>query len=455
MSNKYTEEELLEKLKNVIEETGKVPTTRDAEKLDIPSVFMYRKFFSSWNNVLELLGYNPHKKRYTKEELLQILKDYKEKTGKVPAYNTFEEDESLPSTTPYKLHFGSWNNALIEAGITPNKINHELDELLQTYMNDRKGKIAKSTIKMYITNLSDFSNFLKSKEKTWKDLTSEDVVEYFEYLKDFGSFSKLTNYSKPNSPQTLEAKATSIRAFLSWTEKWCKRKRINPPIIDPAEIEEIRDTLKSTEVIPPSEESSRRALMKEEIEQIRSVITDPIERLVFDLGLNLGVRVSEFDKITMDMVLGKPEERRPRLNGSEPIPRFEREHYIEVKGKGNKTRFIVLTDEMKVLIKKQLLLRKLHRVEHDRFFFSLGKMRRTRLNSGKIYKIYDKLSEDSGIYFRQHDLRYTMSVLFQRKGIEQSLVAQRLGHKGSITQRYSRASIIDRYKLFQEKVGII
>jgi len=455
MPKKLSKIEVLKRLENYIKKTGKVPTTRELSKVGLPCMSTYIRYFGSYNKALEAIGYDPNVRHYEKEELIKILHDYIKEKGKIPFMDDFAKDPSVPSSTTYINHFGNWTNALIEAGIRPNRITHEFDGLLKTYKNDKKGKLSPSTIRTYLSALQDLSNFLKSRNKTLKDLIADDVVDYFEYLKDFGSFSKYTLYTKPNSPNGLRAKARIINAFLTWTEKYSRRKRIDPPLIDLAEIEEIRDTLKSKQVVPPETETPRRALMQEEIEQIRSVIKCPIERNIFDLGLNLGLRVSEFEKITMDMVLGKPEERRPRLNGSEAIPRYEREHYIEVRGKGNKTRFVVLTEEMKNLIKKQLVLRKLHRVEHDRFFFGLGKMNKGHLQVWKVYEIYDKLSKKSEIKFRQHDLRYTMSELFQDKGVKQHIVKQRLGHAGDITQRYSRAKIKKRYELLQEKVALI
>jgi integrase len=233
---------------------------------------------------------------------------------------------------------------------------------------------------------------------------------------------------------------------------WCKRKEISP-IINPAEVEEIKETLKRNEVIPQVPETEPRSLTLDQLEKIRSVIKDPVTKNIINLGVNLGLRASEYGQITMNMVLGTEDERRPPLSGGS-IPRFEREHFIEVIGKGKK-RLIVLTEEMKTLVKKQLILRNLHRVEHKRFFFSVGKLTRGILSSSHVQKICVDIREKCGVFFTPHNLRHTMSVQFQLRGIPQNIVAQRLGHKGGITQRYSRAQIQDRYKLFQEKVGII
>jgi hypothetical protein len=102
-----------------------------------------------------------------------------------------------------------------------------------------------------------------------------------------------------------------------------------------------------------------------------------------------------------------------------------------------------------------LLLRKIHNVEHDGFFFAIGKVKKVKLHPWIIHQIYAKLRENSGVYFTAHCLRHSMSEFFQELGVSQNLVAQRMGHLGTLTQRYSRAKIIKRYKIFQEKIGLL
>ncbi|WP_287583663.1 homing endonuclease associated repeat-containing protein [Candidatus Borrarchaeum sp.] len=468
---RYKKEQIEKKaleFKKYIEETGRVPTKREFPKLrlglDLPSLNTFVNYYGTYNKFIESLGFDPNTKRYTKEELLKILKNYKKETRKTPANREFSKDPLLPSPLTYAIHFGSWNNALLEAGMQLSHTFHEYDNLLIAYRNDKKGKISDKTIAKYTSTIADLCNFLKSKEKTWKNLDSEIIIEYFKYLKKYGSFSNCTRQTKPNSPVSIKDKAISISAFLTWVEKWhirkkgmewCKKNKIHSPIIDTAIVLEIKETLKLPQVVPQLPETKPRALTREEIKQIRKVINNPIEKNIFDLGLNLGLRVSEYKKITMDMVLGKPDEMENKQNGNEPIPRFDREHYIEVKGKRDKIRFVVLTNEMKALVRQQLLLRKIHRVEHDGFFFALGKVKKVKLHPWIIHQIYSKLRENSGVYFTAHCLRHSMSEFFQELGVKQNLVAQRMGHLGTLTQRYSRAKIIKRYKIFQEKIGLL
>lgn len=435
-SDEYIEQQA-EELKKHIEETGKVPTTRELGKLGFSRKTLVR-YYGSYNQLIEKLGFRPNKNSYTKEELLQILRNYKEETGNVPSTSIFHSNKNYPSPTNYRKKFGSWNIALREAGLELNLEYHVSDELIEQYIDDRKGILTHSTIRSYNATLSDLYTFLRSKDRNWKDLDATIIAEYFHYLKKNGSFSKRTNRTRPNHAQALSSRATHISAFLTWMEKWCKRKKIDPCIIDPSEIEEIKVSLKRPNIVPEPEESSRRAISEEQIALIRQAIDAPIERNIFDLGLNLGLRVSEYEKITMDMIEG-----------------FETDHFIIVIGKRNKRRNVVVTEDMKTMIRKQLILRKLHKVKHNYFFFDVGKKGAKRLSKKRVNEIYRRLSEATGIYFRQHELRYTMTVLFQNRGVQQHTISQRLGHKGSITQRYSRTAPLERYRILQEKVGSI
>ena len=452
---KIPDDVLIQKLRDYIEKTGRLPRANEVHKIkDLPSVKAYKRAFGSWNKAIITAGYEPNYKRYTEKELIEILQKTYTESGNTPTTLTFRENPKLPSANVYEKRFGTWTNALERAGIPLNVITHELDDILTTYFGDIEGKVSYKTIIGYRSTLGDLRNFLSSKNKDWEHLNKDLIIEYIQHLKHSGSYSGFAVNTKPNTANTLIAKARHIASFLTWIEKYARRKE-QKTIISIAEIENIKDTLKRPNVVGHKEETFRRALMQEEIDAIRNVIANPIERNIFDLGLNLGLRVSEYEQITLDMVLGTEDERRPRLNGSESIPRYEREHYIEVIGKGNKKRKVVVTDEMKHLIKKQLVLRKLNRVKHDRFFFSVGKKTKGRLQDYKVNKLYKKLSEDSGIYFRAHELRYTMAELFQELGVTQNIVKQRLGHIGDITQRYSRAKVLKRYKILQEKVDII
>lgn len=82
---------------------------------------------------------NEHKRKsWTKDELISKLLEYNNKYG-YPTVRKFNDADGFPGTTTYRYHFGTWANALIEAGLKekPSDGSNELkpkyggDELIQ------------------------------------------------------------------------------------------------------------------------------------------------------------------------------------------------------------------------------------------------------------------------------------------------------------------------------------
>jgi hypothetical protein len=58
---------------------------------------------------------------YTKEKLLLIIREFVEKHGRTPTKNEFAHSRFYPDHVTYRDHFGTWNNAIKEAGYKPNE----------------------------------------------------------------------------------------------------------------------------------------------------------------------------------------------------------------------------------------------------------------------------------------------------------------------------------------------
>ena len=69
------------------------------------------------------------KKRYSKEELLDILRNTKNSGAR-----HFMDSPELPSVNTYQRHFGSWNNALIAAGLPINTACLQEDRATTLYV---------------------------------------------------------------------------------------------------------------------------------------------------------------------------------------------------------------------------------------------------------------------------------------------------------------------------------
>jgi hypothetical protein len=115
--NGYTDDQLLNYLKLFYEKYGEVPMKRDFDHHpDYPGSNVYHTRFGSWNNAIEMAGLNIRGK-YTDNELFDILRQFYKENGKVPMQSDFTNNSKCPSYALYRKRFGSWNWALLLAGL--------------------------------------------------------------------------------------------------------------------------------------------------------------------------------------------------------------------------------------------------------------------------------------------------------------------------------------------------
>jgi hypothetical protein len=136
---------LTNELKKKYDELGRIPI---ASEMKSPSYKTYIREFGSWNNALmEILGKDfddknkyLNKSRYTKEELIDILKQKYKELGRIPKNTDFKY--SKPNTVTFQNTFGSWNNALIKA--FKNEVKEEKDCInVKSYNKDELIEILK------------------------------------------------------------------------------------------------------------------------------------------------------------------------------------------------------------------------------------------------------------------------------------------------------------------------
>lgn len=117
--NKLTKSELIRELHRLQEKLDRPPSTTDMNKYGEYSAPPYYRVFGSWNNALKEAGYEPIEtaERRSREELLSELKRVAEECDSKPSKNDMA-DYGEPSPETYRAKFGSWNAALEAAGFT-------------------------------------------------------------------------------------------------------------------------------------------------------------------------------------------------------------------------------------------------------------------------------------------------------------------------------------------------
>lgn len=146
------EKELCEELQDIADELEQTPTLRDITEQSAYSAYAYRDQFGTWNNALRAAGLEKvnSQKHLTEKELCEGLRGLADELGHPPK-TTDMKAQGPYSATPYYNQFGSWDDALEAAGLegsasVPRQISNEelltelqefADELGRTPTNDQ------------------------------------------------------------------------------------------------------------------------------------------------------------------------------------------------------------------------------------------------------------------------------------------------------------------------------
>jgi Homing endonuclease associated repeat len=144
---RYSDEEMLEALRDCAERLGRSPTMRefaaDRESEIHPQTIIAR--FGSWNRAKRQAGLAP-RRFATRDELLDQLRSLGEELGRVPTARDLDEHRGrLPSKSLYWHTFGSLATALREAGfdvpVGEERVDRALDQGVE--LAQRVGRLPK------------------------------------------------------------------------------------------------------------------------------------------------------------------------------------------------------------------------------------------------------------------------------------------------------------------------
>lgn len=195
--NRLSDEEVMQRVKNELKRLNTINQgiyDRDKNKNMPTSTYLFKRLnVSSWNELLLKLGYSKDQlniKEYTDDELIQALQDYYKQTGKNPTVNAMEKLGYSHKT--FCAHFGSFNNALLKAGLKINQqstvVTHTDEELLQMYKDlcIRLGRAATSNeIDEYLPYKSDVFSVRFGGLQNLKKLAGydDDIIREKKYTK--------------------------------------------------------------------------------------------------------------------------------------------------------------------------------------------------------------------------------------------------------------------------------
>jgi sulfur relay (sulfurtransferase) DsrC/TusE family protein len=132
---RYSDEELLNYIKELYIKLERTPTKRDLEKYDAGT---YKRHFGSWNNALIKAGFNINRKFYTDEEILGWIRNFYNTHGYSPSQSDFIKQ--FKDTKLFRSRWDNWSNTLKEAGVPVRK---QYPELSKEEMLDRLIEVSK------------------------------------------------------------------------------------------------------------------------------------------------------------------------------------------------------------------------------------------------------------------------------------------------------------------------
>ena len=129
MPSRYSDDDLLDALRELADDLGERPRARDVNEHDgLPSSATYGTRFGSWNAALEAAGFGTH--GYSDEELLDVLRNLAAELGRTPSADHVRECDDAPNISTYQDRFGGYNAALEAALLDVNETYAHTDEEL-------------------------------------------------------------------------------------------------------------------------------------------------------------------------------------------------------------------------------------------------------------------------------------------------------------------------------------
>jgi hypothetical protein len=115
----HTKEEILKEIRRVAKKIGRVPMVSDFDGHSTIGMWVVTERFGTWNNALVQAGLKPGFKRgWTKKELIQEIRWVAKKLGRTPTNREFNA-HSTSCVVTVRNRFGTWDRAIKAAGLEP------------------------------------------------------------------------------------------------------------------------------------------------------------------------------------------------------------------------------------------------------------------------------------------------------------------------------------------------
>ena len=271
----------------------------------------------------------------------------------------------------------------------------QLKEFFNFLKNDKK--VSENTLQSYKRDLTQFKEYIVSKEKKYNKIKEEDIKEYLQYLE-----------KQDKKPSTISRMIASIRSFYQYE---VKIKKIG---IDPT------DNIQS----PKIEKKTPCILTSEEVELLLEQPKDvdlkgTRDKAMLEFAYATGMRVTEIISLNVEDV---------NLEGGSVVCK-----------NGSKQRIIPLGKMSLDALKEYLEEARSILVKSDKeqaLFVNLNGKRLTRQGFWKIIKYYQEQAQITKD-ITPHTLRHSFATHLLQNGADLKSIQMMLGHSDiSSTQVY-------------------
>lgn len=215
--NKYNKEDLKDMLVEYYKKNGQVPTCTElgVNNYFPTAIVFYDRFNTqSWNEILVECGLPMnHYQGYTKENMIDILKDIYAQYSKIPTYEEWCEYKIMPNHGQYARVFGSIENACYLAGLIDRPLSKDEKDNNSINMLEKLAEILERIptvfeYEKYLSNLELVCSTRRDLEKhlgmSYSDICSKYLEEYEYNHNTIGIYCKDNNGEMCRSTAELQ-----------------------------------------------------------------------------------------------------------------------------------------------------------------------------------------------------------------------------------------------------------
>ncbi|MFB6299191.1 MAG: homing endonuclease associated repeat-containing protein [Halobacteriales archaeon] len=327
--SELTDAALLEELKSLGERLGRTPTRAAMDGQGAYDPIVYIERFGSWEAAVERAGFDPedlNRHRYAsitdeslakklrqlvnsseakdgrfRADLLAELRRLANDLGETPTIAQMEEYGEY-SSSPYIKHFGSWNEAVSEAGLDPNPGYHPIsdaklldeldrlaDELEQPPTVTAMQQYGKYSAKVYIDRFGSWGTACELAGVTKSDGDSESPIPIEEsqttlvLAPTFSEAAQTTGWQllPPYSPSMKVLAVTYGRTADEWFREWRDRAGAFPSHVHLIRLDDV-----------PAEDADTAPRSSDAIDEFSVTSTHPSDLTA--LGMNMRAKLDEW-----------------------------------------------------------------------------------------------------------------------------------------------------------------